>query len=238
MVVSSRAIAAFGLGLFSLACLASLAIAQGVDGAVRKSSTAPGQAQPSAAKPKPPAPVAAVIGTVDMKAVFDGYEKVKVQKEELKAAAMAKQKEFMKLQSEGQEEAQKLSKMIPNSIEAKKIEDHLSELKAKLEAGGEQAKREFSLRELEMLSVWYKDVQAMVQQFAEYRGMTYIVQVTNEPISSSEPNSVMAAMAKTVVYSDPRNDITKDVIHNLNIRYQAAGGVTPKAGARTAPAGN
>jgi len=242
MVVSSRAIVAFGFGCFSLACLTTPALAQATDGAVRKSAAAaPAQAQPSAAaaaRPKPAAPVAAVFGTVDLKAVFDGYDKVKAQKEEFKAAAMAKHNDLMKLQSEGQEEAQKLSKMTPNSVDAKKIEDHISEIKAKLEAGREQAQRDFALRESEMLATLYKEVQDMVQRLAEYRGMTYIVQVSNEPISGSDPNSVMAAMAKTVVYADPRNDITKDVIHNLNLRYQAVSGVTPKAGARTAPAGN
>lgn len=244
MVVTSRAIVAFGFGLIGLGCLASPANAQAVDGAVRKSATQP-QQQPqprattaAAAAPKPQAAVAPVFGTVDLKAVFDNYDKVKAQKEEFKAAAEAKHKDLMSLQSEGQAEAQKLAKMTPNSVDAKKIEDHLSEIKAKLEAGREQAQRDFALRESEMLATLYKEVQDMVQRIAEYKGMNYIVQVSNEPISGSDPNSVMAAMAKTVVYADPRNDITKDVWHNLNLRYQAVSGITPKTGARTTPSGN
>ncbi len=242
MVVSSRAIVAVGFGLVGLGCLASPAAAQGVDGTVRKAAgQAPTQTS-AASAPKPKAALPAVIGTVDLKAVFDNYEKVKAQKEEFKAAAMAKSKDLMALQSEGQEEAQKLSKMTPNSVDAKKIEDHISEIKAKLEAGREQAQRDFALRESEMLATLYKEVQEMVQRIAEYKGMTYIVQVSNEQVSGSDPNSVMAAMAKTVVYSDPRADITKDVWHNLNLRYQAAGGTAPKAGANAArastPAGN
>jgi Skp family chaperone for outer membrane proteins len=87
-----------------------------------------------------------------------------------------------------------------------------------------------------MLATLYKEVQEMVSRIAQYRGMTYIVQVSNEPISGSNPNSVMAAMAKTVVYADARNDITKDVVYNLNKRYKAAGGVAPKASTTPAPA--
>ncbi len=34
----------------------------------------------------------------------------------------------------------------------------------------------------------------------------------------------MAAMANTMVYADPRNDITNDVVFNLNRIYKATGG--------------
>ena len=144
-----------------------------------------------------------VIGTVDIEAVFKGYDKVKAQQEEFKAAAMAKHNELMKFQTEAQEEAQKLSKLTPNSVDAKKCEDRITQLKAQLEAGREQAQRDFALRESEMLATLYKEVQEMVGLIAQYKKMTYIVQVSNEPVSGSNPNSVMAAMAKTVVYADP-----------------------------------
>jgi hypothetical protein len=50
----------------------------------------------------------------------------------------------------------------------------------------------------------------------------------------------MNEMSKTVLYADPRTDITEAVILNLNDRYKKAGGVAPKsttvkpAGASTA----
>jgi len=75
----------------------------------------------------------------------------------------------------------------------------------------------------------------MVTRIAQFRGMTYIVKVSNEPITGANPNSVMAAMSKTVVYADPRNDVTNDVIYNLNLGYKKAGGVSPKP-ATAAPA--
>jgi hypothetical protein len=43
------------------------------------------------------------------------------------------------------------------------------------------------------------------------------------------------------VYADKRNDITKDVVFNLNRAYKAAGGAAPKAAAPAAgatPSGN
>jgi outer membrane protein len=241
MVVSSRAVAALGLSLLGVGFLAGPASAQQQqDGTVRKAANA--QAAPPSATANSQAPVNAVIGTVDIEAVFKSYDKVKTQQEEFKAAAMAKHNELMKFQTEAQEEAQKLSKLTPNSVDAKKCEDRISQLKALLEAGRESAQRDFALRESDMLATLYKEVQEMVGAIAQFKKLTYVVQVSNEPVSGSNPNSVMAAMAKTVVYADARNDITKDVIYNLNKRYKSAGGVVPKAAATTGagatPAGN
>jgi outer membrane protein len=240
MVVPSRGIAAVGLGLMGMGCLVGPLLAQQTDGSVRKTASQAGSTTATAQPPAPPPPT--VIATVDMEAVFKGYDKVKVQQDEFKAAAMAKHNELMKLTAEGQEESQKLSKLTPNSVDAKKIEDRMSDLKAKIEAGREQAQRDFALRESEMLATLYKEVQEMVRLVAEYKKITYVVQVSNEPVAGSNPNSVMAAMARAVVYADPRNDITKDVVYNLNLRYKkATGGAAPKAAAPAAgatPSGN
>jgi Skp family chaperone for outer membrane proteins len=241
MVVSSRAILAVGLGLV---LSSGTAFGQGAapagDPAVRKTNTpaaSPGPGQ-TAAVPKP---VAAVFGTVDMKGVFDGYDKMKSLEAEFMAAVKSKQGEIAKIQAEAQEEVQKLSKMTPNGVDSKKIEDHLTELKGQLEAKRDNAQRDFTARQADMLSSVYREVQDMVRRIAQYRGMTYVVQTSNEAPSASDPQSVMAAMAKTVVYADPRNDITNDVVHNLNRAYKASGGVAPRAAAPAAgvtPAGN
>ena len=229
MVVSSRAVVAMGFALASAGALGSRAWSQAPDAAVRKTTTQSG----ASPKPKPAALVAPVIGTVDIDGVFKAYDKVKAQQEEFKAAALAKHNELLKLQTEGADEASKLQKLTPGGVDAKKAEDRMTQIKALLEAGREQAQRDFASRESEMLATLYKEVQAMVARIAEFKGMTYVIQVSNEPISGSNPNSVMAAMSKTVVYADLRNDITKDVAFNLNLAYKAAGGVAPKA---TAPA--
>lgn len=232
MVVSSRAVVAALATAGALGLGARATAQQTSDSTVRRAGTqgaSAGSATAARSTQRPPAPVPAVFGTVDIEKIFKEYNKVKAQQEEFKAAAMAKHAELQKLQAEGAEEASKLQKMTPGSVDAKKIEDRITALKAQLEAGREQAQRDFALRESEMLATLYKEIQDMVARMAQYRGMTYVVQVSNEPVSGSNPNSVMAAMAKTMVYADPRNDITKDVTANLNREYELKGGVVPKA---------
>lgn len=226
MVISSRAIMAAGLCALGLGLMVGPSLGQQQDQGVRRSSNS------TAATPK--APVPPLIGTIDLDEVFKKYEKVKVSSEEFKAAALAKKNELMKILNEAQQEAEMLAKLTPGTDDYKKHENRVTELKAKHEAGREQAERDFSSREAEAMATLYKEIQAMVTRIAQWRGMTYVVKVSNQPISGSNPNSVMAAMANTMVYADPRNDITNDVVFNLNRMYKATGGASPKA---SAPAG-
>ncbi|QEH37965.1 periplasmic chaperone [Aquisphaera giovannonii] len=234
MVMSSRAIMAMGAGAVGLCLVVGPTLGQQAqDPAVRRSAnTAP-------AAPAAPAP--AVIGTIDMDEVFQKYEKVKASSEEFKSAALLRKADLQKLQQEAQGEAEQLAKLIPGSEDFKKHENRVTELKAKFEAGRELAERDFASREAEAMATLYKEIQTMVARIAKWRNLTYVVKVSNQPVQGSNPNSVMAAMANTMVYADPRNDITKDVVHNLNLIYRKTSGgaakpAAPAAGAASAPA--
>jgi Skp family chaperone for outer membrane proteins len=231
MVASPRGILAIGLSLAGLAFLVAptLGRAQQQDGAVRKAAN-------PASGAMPPTPIAPVIGTVDIELVFKSYEKVKVSNKEYSAALLARKNELMKVMSEAQEEAQMLAKLAPGTEDYKKHENRVTELKARHEAGREQAEREFALRQAEVMATLYKEIQEMVKKVAQWHKMNYVVKVSTQPITGTDPNSVMAAMSSTLVYADPRNDITNDVIFNLNRFYKATAGPVPKAtGGAAAP---
>jgi outer membrane protein len=231
MVVSIRAIGAMGLGLLGVAVLAGQTFGQQPqDAAVRKATT-----QAAAAAPQPPTPV--TVGCIDVGAIFKGYDKVKANTEEFRAAVMAKKNELMKLMADAQQESETLAKLTPGSVDYKKHEDRITQLKAQSEASREQYEREFTLREAEMIATLYKEVQSMVGRIAKYRGFVYVVRVSNDPITGANPNAAMAAVERTIVYADPRNDITNDVIFNLNREYKASGGVVPKGPATNAGPG-
>jgi outer membrane protein len=241
MVVSSRVIVAVGLGLVGLGLVVAPATGQQAqDNGARRTSGGPAATAAAPATPKAPDP--AIIGWVDMGAVFKGYDKVKVQGEEFKVAVQGKQKELVKYTQEAQQESEMLAKMTPGSVDYKKHEDNITQLKAKYEAGRESAEREFTLREAEMLAALYKDIASMVGRVAKYRGMTFVVRVNNDPITGANPNAAMMAIERDVVYADKSLEITSDVIFNLNREYKAAGGgavnSTSAAPAPTNPRGN
>jgi Skp family chaperone for outer membrane proteins len=228
MNVSSRGVLALGLGVFSIGCLVGPTVGQRAgqaqDADVRKTASTGSNTAPAPAKP-----AALAIASVDIEKIYQKYDKLKVQQEEFSAAAMKKGQELMKLQAEGKDEVAKLQKLTPNSIDSKKIEDHLTQLKAQIEAMREQAQRDLTLRESELLAQTYKEIQAMVAALAQRKGLTYVVQISNHPINATNPDSVYADMSRAVVYADPRNDLTDEVIYYLNANYKAAGGVAPKS---------
>ncbi len=233
MVASSRGILAIGLSLTGLALLVGPSLGQQQDGSIRKAA---GQSPTT-----PPDPIAPMIGTVDIEYVFKNYDKVKVANKDFNAAMLARKNDLMKIMSEAQQEAEMMQKFNPGSEDYKKHETRVTELKARHEAGREQAEREFALRQAESMATLYKEIQAMVARIAQWRRLNYVVKISNQPISGTDPNSVMGAISSTMVYADPRNDITSDVVHNLNRVYQATISSTPKASNRmpgAASAGN
>lgn len=231
MVVSSRLLIAAGLSFVGVGLLVTSSLGQDKDAAVRKTVTRPNGASAAAAPATP-----ATFGWIDMGAVFKGYDKVKVVSEEFRSSVMNKRNEIMKYASEMQQESEMLAKLTPGSVDFKTHESRITQLKAKGEAEREQAERDFSLREAEMLATVYKEIQGMVNRVAKYRGLTYVLRVSNDPITGSDPRSAMTAVERTVVYADPSQDITKLVIATLNAEYKAAGGASPQPAASTAPA--
>ena len=120
MVVSIRAIGAIGLGFLGLAVLVGPTFGQQPqDPGVRKATTT----QTAAAAPQPPSPV--TVGCVDVSAIFKGYDKVKANSEEFRAAVMAKKNELMKFMAEAQQESETIAKLTPGSVDFKKHEDRI-----------------------------------------------------------------------------------------------------------------
>jgi outer membrane protein len=113
-----------------------------------------------------------------------------------------------------------MEKLQPGSPDFKNHDAKLARLKADLDSARELAQRDFAMREAEALATVYKEIQAMVEAVAKHNRMTYVVRVSNEPISAGDPNATIAAMSRSVVFSDPAGDITQLVVKLLNREYQ------------------
>src|SRR5262249_4524200 len=154
-----------------------------------------------------------------------------------KAEVMQRNKELMKINEDGKQATEMLAKLQPGTPDYKKMEKTVSEIKARLQVAQEQGNSDFAQKEADSLAMLYKDIQHMVSLVAKQRGLSYVVRVSNEAVSGTEPQSVMAAMARPVVYYDPAagTDISKEVIAHLNNWYHksnSSGG----AGGTAAPA--
>jgi RNA polymerase sigma factor (sigma-70 family) len=192
----------------------------------------------SAHRPEPPRP-AADIGSINLDAVFSQYEKVKVSNKELAVVQLSRKNELARIASEAEQEAELMGNFAPGGENYKRHENKVTQLKAQHEAGRELAERDFALKQASSNAMLYKEVEAMVARVAAFRKLKHIVDVSNQPIAGSDPSSVKTAISNTTVPTDRRNDITSDVIYNLNRAYQLSGSApaTSKPMSRSSGAG-
>jgi Skp family chaperone for outer membrane proteins len=92
---------------------------------------------------------------------------------------------------------------------------------ANYEAGLKQTEREFAYRQAKTSATFYQEIQQTVAALAKAKGLNYVVKVSPGPHSDSEPNDVVTALNRSVVYADPRNDLTEEVIRDLNRKFKA-----------------
>jgi RNA polymerase sigma factor (sigma-70 family) len=178
-----------------------------------------GEKESARSAPNPPA---AVIGSIDLEAVFKRWVKAQEATKSHQAAVNVRRGELMKIESEAREEMEMLKKLQPGTADYKKHEDRIAELKAMMEAGREQAQRDFTIRESQIMASLLQEIQEMIATVAKAKRLNYIVKVAPEPKIDANPNDVMTALGRSILYADPRNDITEEVIGDLNQRFQAS----------------
>ena len=224
MLRSTRAALAVGLGCFGVAGLVGQSVAQQQDAKVTRTASANSGTGATA----PAAMPAVSIGSIDVEKVFRSYDKVKVAGETLNAEVKIRYVELTKLATEGKKEQETLERMAPGTIDARKCEEKMVQIKAQMEAARQNAEREFTQKETLTMTEIYNEVADMARAIAMQRGMTFIVKYNEGKVQGTEPNSAMASMSKTIIYADPRVDITEDTIRFLNHKYKGAGGQPPR----------
>jgi Skp family chaperone for outer membrane proteins len=234
----TRATLAMGLCLVGVAGLVAPSFGQQggpqqADPKVRTASNPTAATDGTAARP---AAKPIQIGSLDIEKVLKDYDKFKVANENIRAEAMARHNSLMGIANEAKQEQEKYQRMTPNSPDAKKCEDRITQLKAQFEAGRENAEREFTQKEAETMATIYNEIADMTRVAAKHYGMAFVVKYTDVPASGSEPNSVMAAMGRTILFADPNVDLTPTVIQWLNVRYKQMGGPAPKGTTTNLPA--
>lgn len=231
MLRSTRATLSVGLCLVGVAGLVGRTFGQAP---AQDPKVRPAGAAATSNNAAPIGPVS--IGSIDMDSVLKNYDKFKVATETLRAEALTRHNDLMKIATEAKQQTELLGRMGPGTPDAKRCEDKITQLKAQFEAGRENAEREFTQKEAETMATIYNEIQRYAKWVAQKKNMTFVVKYSDQAASGSEPNSVMAAMSRTILYSDPRVDITNDVTYYLNQAYKASGGPPPRAAAPAAAA--
>jgi outer membrane protein len=205
---SRREALTIGLLASGLAGLVSRAFGQQV-----REDTPPAPAPLPAAGPGPG--TALKIGTVQIAAVFKGYEKVATLSESFKADVMARKRELEKFQDKARREAEFLTTLVPGTAAHAECEARIAKLKTEHEELRKRCEAEFSQREAEMVAQLYKEIRWAIGVIAQQRALTMVVRRADDP-ASTDPKTVVSNIDEWLLYTDSGMDITREVIAKLN----------------------
>ncbi len=163
-----------------------------------------------------------------MDAIFNRYEKAQQVSEQHRASMNAEKERLTKLMDPIKELISQHQKAAPGSSVFTSLESQIAEMKQQHETRREAAEREYAQLEARNAAALYEEIQQTTANLAKAKGINYVVKVSPGPNPNSDPNAVMNALRFSVVYSDPRNDLTEEVIRELNHKFKAVGGKTAK----------
>jgi Skp family chaperone for outer membrane proteins len=163
-----------------------------------------------------------------MEAVFHRYEKAQQAHEQMKAYTNAEKERLANLKQQIESLVSQVMSADTNRSDLALLERQIAVLKQQYEPSREAAEREISRHETSTKAAILEEIQDTIATLAKAKGLNYVVTVSPEPKPNLGPSEVMAALHRSVVYSDPRNDLTEEVIRELNHRFKAAGAKTSK----------
>ena len=159
------------------------------------------------------------VGLIDMAHLFTKYDKFTDMRDQLKGEIQAKE-DLIK------GEAEKLKGMVeqlktfaPGSEEVVALEKKITSAQAKIEAEKQTAKRELFRQESQIYQAVYGEVTEAVALYAKHYHYTLILRFTREEQVGNDPQKVMQALQRQVVYNQAEDDITDKVLAYLNKEY-------------------
>lgn len=213
---------AAGLGLLALAALVGRSSGQAQDRAARRAG-----ADRNAATAAPaPAPTA-VVGTIDLGAILEGYEKYRASLARFNADAQAQNRKLTEIQDQQKLVAEAMARLKPESPDHRQLVAREAELRTTFEKTRDRLQNEFDRREADIFATTCAEVRQMTAAVAKRHRMNFVVQVAADPAPGADPKTALDALRRHVVWADPGVDITAEVLQRLNNQYKIlTGGVT------------
>lgn len=168
------------------------------------------------------------VGLIDMAFLFSKYSKFEALRADLKAeiesadASLKGRLEKIKgLQAE-------MADLVKTSKDFTDREKQITELAAAAEAERKNLQRKFMREETKIYQTCYREVLDAVNKYAAIYKYTLIIRYSREDApQDDDPQKVMQALQRQVVFNRPEDDITDPVLNYLNKQYKSTGGAAP-----------
>ncbi|MBS0263233.1 MAG: OmpH family outer membrane protein [Planctomycetes bacterium] len=175
------------------------------------------------------------IGVIDVDYIWEKYDKVKVELEELKAEIQATEEKLKTMQRNGQEAFEEYKTLKDGTAEKKAKEEKLNQMQALFDAKRKTFQNELKREQAKLQLTIYQEIQDAVKTVANHNNITLVVKVSrNEAGSISDPARTQAMLGQPCIYHRKQDDMTDTVLNLLNKRYNQA---NPDAAGKVTPAG-
>lgn len=160
------------------------------------------------------------VGLIDMAFLFSKYSKFEALRADLKSdiesadsSLKARLEKIKTLQAE-------MKDLVPNSPDFVAKEKQITELAAAAEAERKNLQRKFMRDETKVYQTVYREVLDAVNKYAAIYKYTLIIRYSrDEAEAGDDPQKVMQALQRQVVFNRPEDDITDAVLRYLNTQY-------------------
>jgi Skp family chaperone for outer membrane proteins len=184
------------------------------------------EAQAPAGRPALPG-----VRIIDLKKIFDNYERFKDETSNLKNEVQAREEQLKGLRDEMKKLDEIRKDQKPGSNEAKEIETRMVRLDSEHRSQLTLGKKEFLEKEAKIYYNVYREVLDEVKLYCRYEGVSLVLRFNNEAAPTAEdPQGVLKELNKSVVHYDPAIDITTPILAELNRRWLQRRGPGPQAG--------
>lgn len=167
------------------------------------------------------------MAVVDIEYIFKNHHSFKQQMDQLKQQMEAADADARRDQEELRKLAEQVKQYGEGTPEFKQKEAELMKRHGDLNLKVSLMKKEFMEKEGRVYFNVSREIDDAVKVIANKNGIVLVVRFNGDPVDPNNRNDIVRNIGKSVVYNDPRMDITPYVLHELN----RGSGATPTASA-------
>jgi Skp family chaperone for outer membrane proteins len=162
------------------------------------------------------------VGLIDMAHIFKNYKKFTDLREDLKKeieSSDARSKQMV-AQIQALQKKMKNPMFAKDSPQQKQWRAQVIDLTGKYQLFHQQEQERFLDKEAQIYKTVYLEVTDAVAIYAKYYKFTLIIRWNKAGVrSAKDPKTILSGMNRLVIYSQPGDDITGEILKHLNGQY-------------------
>jgi Skp family chaperone for outer membrane proteins len=162
------------------------------------------------------------VGLIDMAFIFKNYKKFTDLREDLKKEIESSdaRSKSMVTQIQALQNKMKSAKFAKDSPQQKQWRAQLIDMTSKYQVFRSDEQSRFLEKEANIYKTCYLDVTSAVAIYAKYYKFTLILRWNSAGVQAAkDPKAILSGMNRLVIYSQPGDDITGEILKHLNGSY-------------------